>query len=64
MQRFHEEAVSNVGLAKAALRFFITRWPNAEVLPIPTLREQLKEQPDRFAALGSAGTGARALAVG
>jgi tyrosinase len=49
MDRFHEAAADNVGLAQAALRSFIARWPHADVLPMPTLRQQLatlaREQP-------------------
>jgi hypothetical protein len=49
MDRFHEAAADNVGLAQAALRSFIARWPHADVLPMPTLRQQLavftREEP-------------------
>jgi tyrosinase len=58
MRRFHEAAADNVGLAQAALRRFIARWPNADVLPMPTLRQQLatlqKEQPERLTQLSLA----------
>jgi Hemocyanin, copper containing domain len=62
MDRFHEAAADNVGLAQAALRRFIARWPNADVLPMPTLRQQLatlkSEQPEQFAALRRAAAAA------
>jgi hypothetical protein len=58
MERFHEVAALNVGLAQAALRHFIASWPNADVLPMPTLRQQLAtlkvEQPDRIEAVRAA----------
>jgi hypothetical protein len=58
MRRFHEAAAVNVGLAQAGLRRFIAAWPNADVLPMPTLRQQLAvlktEQPHRFRAMAAA----------
>ncbi len=58
MSRFHAVAADNPELAQWALRMFIARWPNADVLPMPTLRQQLAvlqtEQPDRFRALTAA----------
>jgi hypothetical protein len=58
MARFHEAAADNVGLAQAALRIFVARWPNADVLPMPTLRQQLatlqNEQPQQLAMLSRA----------
>ena len=55
MDRFHQAAADNVSLAQAALRMFVVRWPNADVLPMPSLRAQLatlqSEHPVHFAAL-------------
>ena len=53
MRRFHARAASEPELAKWALRIFIARSPNADVLPMPTLRQQLahlkSRQPEKFA---------------
>lgn len=43
MDRFHEVARTDVSLAQWALRFFIARRPGADVLPMPTLRQQLAQ---------------------
>jgi hypothetical protein len=68
MDRFHEAAADNVSLAQAGLRMFIARSPHAEVLPIPTLREQLsaprQDQPAHFAAMSLAPEAAVAVAPG
>jgi tyrosinase len=66
MDRFHEAAADNVGLAQAGLRRFIARWPNADVLPMPTLRQQLatlkREDPERFETVRRAAAAAAAVA--
>jgi tyrosinase len=41
MTRFHEIAGDDVALAQWALRLFIARRPGGDVLPMPTLRQQL-----------------------
>jgi tyrosinase len=41
MTRFHETAADDVALAQWALRLFIARRPGGDVLPMPTLRQQL-----------------------
>jgi hypothetical protein len=41
MQLFHEEAAHDTERAQWGLRIFIARWPGADVLPMPTLRQQL-----------------------
>lgn len=41
MKRFHEVAQDDVQLAQWALRLFIARRPGADILPMPTLRQQL-----------------------
>jgi tyrosinase len=68
MGRFHQAAAANVSLAQAALRMFIVRWPNADVLPIPPLRAQLaalqNEHPKRFAALSRAAAAVAVTAAG
>jgi len=55
MDHFHAAARANVPLAQWALRSWIARWPGADVLPMPTLREQLavnrKDHPERFEAV-------------
>ena len=58
MRRFHAVASVNTELAQWAFRIFIARWPNADVFPMPTLRQQLavlkKEHPQRFRPLAAA----------
>ena len=55
MERFHEVADDNVQLAQWALRLFIARRPGGDILPMPTLRQQLaqhlRESPHLFANL-------------
>lgn len=53
MARFHQVASQDVQLAQWGLRLFIARRPGADVLPMPTLRQQLaahqKAAPHLFA---------------
>src|ERR1700733_3967172 len=43
MDRFHEAADHDVDLAQWALRLFIARRPGGDILPMPTLRQQLAQ---------------------